>query len=72
MFNELGTIFLVAIVFLVIVKSSAGLLWGLLGLFAFACILMLCVFVYKKNREKDTKIEGGKGKIIEEGKENNL
>ena len=72
LFNELGTIFLVAIVFLVIVKSSAGMLWGLLGMFAFAGILMLCVFLYKKNREKDTKIEGGKGKIIEEGKENNL
>jgi putative membrane protein len=55
LFNELGTIFLVAIVFLVVVKSSAGLLWGILGLFVFAGIVMLSVFIYKKGREKDLK-----------------
>lgn len=55
LFNELGTIFLVAIVFLVVVKSSAGLLWGLLGMLAFAGIIMLAVFIYKKSRDKDLK-----------------
>ena len=55
LFNELSTVLLVAIVFLAIVKSSSGLLWGLLGLFAFAGILMLCVFIYKRNREKEIK-----------------
>lgn len=55
LFNELGTIFLVAIVFLVVVKSSAGLLWGLLGMLAFAGIIMLAVFIYKKSRDKDIK-----------------
>lgn len=52
LFNELATVFLVAIVFLVVVKSSSGLVWGLLGLFVFAGILMLAVSVYKKQREK--------------------
>ncbi|MBS1636605.1 MAG: CopD family protein [Bacteroidetes bacterium] len=52
LFNELATIFLVAIVFLVVVKSTGGFVWGMLGLFAFAGLLMLGVFLYKKQREK--------------------
>jgi putative membrane protein len=55
LFNELATIFLVSIVFLVIVKSSSGLLWGLLGTIAFAGILVLLVYIYKKTRESDAK-----------------
>ncbi len=53
LFNELATVFLVAIVFLVVVKSTAGLLWGILGLIAFAAILMLCVKLYRSNSAKD-------------------
>jgi putative membrane protein len=49
-FNELATVLLVAIVFLVILKSTSGFLWGLLGLFAFAATLMLAVFIYKRRR----------------------
>lgn len=52
-FNELATILLVAIVFLVVVKSKNGLLWGLLGTIAFAGILVLMVYIYKRTREKD-------------------
>jgi putative membrane protein len=51
LFNELATVLLVAIVFLVVVKSSSSLVWGMLGVFAFAVILMACVFVYKKRRK---------------------
>ncbi len=51
LFNELATVLLVAIVFLVIVKSSSGLVWGMLGLFMFAALLMGGVFVYKKQRK---------------------
>lgn len=51
--NELATLFLVAIVFLVVVKSTSGLVWGTLGLFAFAGVLMLAVLVYKRSRKKD-------------------
>ncbi len=53
LFNELATVFLVAIVFLAIVKSTSGLLWGLLGLLAFAGVLMLCVSIYKKRNARD-------------------
>jgi putative membrane protein len=55
MFNELATIFLVGIVFLVVVKSTSGLLWGILGLLAFAAVVMVFVFIYKKNRDKNGK-----------------
>lgn len=53
LFNELATVFLVAIVFLVVVKSTSGLLWGLLGLIAFAGVLMLSVNLYRKSRSKE-------------------
>jgi putative membrane protein len=56
LFNELATVFLVAIVFLVVLKSTSGLLWGILGLMAFAATLMLAVFIYRKrsgNRLRD-------------------
>lgn len=51
MFNELATLFLVAIVFLVVIKSTAGLLWGVLGLLAFAFVLILAVKIYRKRSE---------------------
>jgi putative membrane protein len=50
LFNEGGTVLLVAIVFLVVVKSSSGLVWGMLGLFIFAALLMSGVYLYKKQR----------------------
>lgn len=51
LFNELATVFLVAIVFLIIVRSTGGLVWGMLGLFIFAALLMGGVFIYKKQRK---------------------
>lgn len=51
LFNELATVLLVGIVFLVIVKSSNGLVWGMLGLFMFAGLLMTGVYIYKKQRK---------------------
>ncbi len=59
LFNELATVLLVGIVFLVIVKSSNGLVWGMLGLFMFAGLLMMGVYIYKRQRKslKETKQE---------------
>lgn len=57
LFNEMATVLLVAIVFLVVVKSQHGLLWGLLGLAGFAGILMLMVSIYRRTREKKKKDE---------------
>jgi putative membrane protein len=52
LFNELATIFLVAIVFLVVIKSTSGLMWGILGMFIFAGLMMLAVLIYKRTRKK--------------------
>jgi len=53
LFNELATIFLVSIVFLVVVKSTGGFVWGMLGLFIFAGLLMGGVYIYKKQRQQN-------------------
>ena len=55
LWNEVATIFLVAIVFLVVLKSNSGFIWGLLGLAIFAVTLMWSVKIYKKSREKNLK-----------------
>jgi protoporphyrinogen IX oxidase len=52
LFNELATLFLVAIVFLVVVKSSSSLLVGTLGLLALGAVLTLAVFIYRKASKK--------------------
>lgn len=53
--NEVATIFLVAIVMLAVVKESISFVWGLVGLIAFVIVLMSAVKIYKivrnKNRE---------------------
>ena len=52
MFNELATILLVGIVFLVVLKSSEGFLWGVLGIIALGAVLTSAVMLYKKSRGK--------------------
>lgn len=50
--NEVATIFLVAIVMLVVVKSSMSLIWGLGGLVGFIIILMSAIKIYKNIRTR--------------------
>lgn len=50
--NEVPTIFLVAIVMLVVVKNQMSLVYGLLGLVAFVMLLMSAIRVYKRVRER--------------------
>ncbi len=50
LWNEVATIFLVAIVFLVVLKNTLSMAWGLMGLFLFVLVLMLAIRVYKKLR----------------------
>lgn len=49
--NEVATLFLVAIVFLIVVKNQLSWIWGTIGIFAFAFILMLAIRIYKRIRE---------------------
>ena len=50
--NEVATIFLIAIVMLVVIRQSMSLVWGLAGLIGFIAILMLAINIYKKTRNK--------------------
>ncbi|MBX2922356.1 MAG: CopD family protein [Chitinophagaceae bacterium] len=45
--NEIATIFLVAIVMLVVVKQNMSAVWGLAGLILFIVILMSSIKIYK-------------------------
>jgi putative membrane protein len=50
--NEVATIFLVAIVMLATVKDSMSFVWGLVGLTGFIIVLMSAVRIYKAARGK--------------------
>jgi len=60
LWNELATLFLVAIVFLVVLKNSLSWISGTLGFFGVAIGLMVLIKIYKrisaKNKE-DNKME---------------
>ena len=49
--NEVATIFLVAIVMIVVVKQSLSWIWGLLGLALFVVLLMSAIKIYKMLRK---------------------
>ena len=50
LWNELATLFLVAIVFLVVLKSTLNWVYGTVGFFAVGIGLMLAVRIYKRFR----------------------
>ncbi len=50
--NEVATIFLVAVVMLVVVKQNMSALWGVLGLLLFIVLLMSAIKIYKLIRKK--------------------
>ena len=50
--NEVATIFLVAIVMLATVKQSLSFVWGLIGLIGFVIVLMSAIKIYKALRTK--------------------
>ncbi|SNS64910.1 putative membrane protein [Belliella buryatensis] len=50
--NEVATVLLFAIVFLIVLKSLISVVWGIVGLFALSLFMMLGIKFYKKVREK--------------------
>ncbi|MFT6865266.1 MAG: putative membrane protein [Cyclobacteriaceae bacterium] len=46
--NEVATVILVAVVFLIVVKNQISWIWGVIGIFLFAFLLMLAIRIYKK------------------------
>lgn len=53
LWNEVATIFLIAIVMLAVVKEAISVAWGLGGLIVFIIVLMLAINIYKKIRNKN-------------------
>ncbi|MCI2230152.1 CopD family protein [Polaribacter sp. MSW13] len=51
-FNEIATIILFAVVFLVTLKSAINWVWGVVGIILFGIIMMMSIKLYKKIREK--------------------
>jgi len=50
--NEIATVLLFAIVFLVILTNNISWIWGVIGIILFGGLLMLVIKTYKKIREK--------------------
>src|SRR5690606_35778299 len=50
--NEVATLILFSVIFLVILKNSFNWIFGVVGLFALAILLMLGIKLYKRIREK--------------------
>jgi putative membrane protein len=50
--NEIATIFLVAIVMLAVVKQGISVVWGLVGLILFVALLMSAIKIYKLLRKQ--------------------
>jgi len=50
--NEVPTVILFAVVFLVVLKNTVSFLWGLLGLLTLMVVLMMAIRIYKKVRKK--------------------
>lgn len=51
--NEVSTLILFAVVFLVIVKDAVNWIYGVIGIFALAGLLMLGIRLYKRMRSKN-------------------
>ncbi|HET7819653.1 MAG TPA: CopD family protein [Bacteroidia bacterium] len=54
--NEVAAVFLVAIVFIVILKNQMQYLWGVLGIFLLIVTLFLAIKIYKGRREKKKEV----------------
>jgi protoporphyrinogen IX oxidase len=50
--NEVPTLLLISIVFLIVVKSALSMVWGVAGLIAISVAIMLGIRVYKKLRKE--------------------
>ena len=51
-FNEIATIILVSVVFIVVLKDTLNWLYGLFGLLVFIALLVFAINIYKKMRVK--------------------
>ncbi|MFV0247964.1 MAG: CopD family protein [Tenacibaculum sp.] len=65
--NELATVFLIAIVFLAVLKNAINWIWGVVAIIVISVLLMLGIKLYKKAKSKKKWDEFEK-QLIEEDK----
>ena len=53
LWNEVATLFLFAIVFIIVLKSAMDMIWGIIWFAALAIVLYVAIVIYKKIRIKD-------------------
>lgn len=51
LWNEVATLFLVSIIFIVVLKNTISFVWGIIGLLLFAAVLYLAINIYRKSRK---------------------
>jgi putative membrane protein len=51
MWNEVATLFLVSIVFIVVLKDTMNFIWGIAGLLLFSGMIFLAIRIYKNRRK---------------------
>ncbi len=59
LWNEVATLFLFAIVFIVVLKHAFNWIWGMGGLLILAAVLMLAVRLYGRSKSKEEGPEDG-------------
>ena len=50
LWNEVSTLFLISIVFLIVLKNALSIVWGIAGLLVVTFLIMMGVRIYKKYR----------------------
>lgn len=50
--NEVATLFLIAIVFLIVLKSALSMVWGIAGLLIVTLLIVIGIKIYKKKRNE--------------------
>lgn len=53
MWNEVATVFLVAIIFTVVLKDTMSYIWALMGLILFSATIFLAIRIYRRGRKEE-------------------
>ncbi|HYG01541.1 MAG TPA: CopD family protein [Chryseosolibacter sp.] len=53
MWNEVSTLFLISIVFLIVLKNTFSMVWGIAGLVCVTLLILIGIRIYKKLRQND-------------------
>lgn len=53
MWNEVATLFLVSIVFVIVLKNTLSVVWGIVGLIALTLLILTGIKVYKRFRKNE-------------------